>query len=94
MAKTAVVYLIHFAQPFKRARHYLGSARVLENRLKHHRAGSGAKLLRAVQLAGIGWEVVRTWPGDKTVERKLKNRKSAPDLCPVCRELRRAAKSS
>ena len=91
MSKTAIVYLIHFERPFKRASHYIGSALFLERRLNHHRAGTGARLLRAVQLAGIAWEVVRTWPGDKQTERKLKNRKNAPDLCPRCRELRKLA---
>ncbi len=27
---------------------------------------------------------VRTWSGDKTLERRLKNRKKARLLCPVC----------
>lgn len=82
---TETVYLIHFARPYKHARHYLGSALNLEARLAHHRTGTGARLLAVVNEADIAWCVVRTWPGDKTVERKLKDRHNAKKLCPVCR---------
>lgn len=84
------VYLIHFAEPFHHARHYLGftggtSAAGLRRRLARHRAGRGARLLAALKAAGIGWECVRVWPGfDRAAERKLKKRKGAAGLCPVC----------
>jgi hypothetical protein len=55
------VYLIHFDHPFKHARHYLGWASDLPARLQAHRGGTGGRLLRAVNNAGITWEVVRTW---------------------------------
>lgn len=80
------VYLIHFDKPFKHACHYLGYASDVAKRIERHRSGQGAKLLRAVQLAGISWEVVRVWPdADRTEERRLKNFGSHRRLCPVCK---------
>jgi len=84
MRSKGTVYLIHFDKPLKHARHYLGWADRLDARLAHHRTGNGARLMAAVATAGIGWEVVRTWPGDRTWERRLKRGKNAPQICPVC----------
>lgn len=88
MAKTNTVYLIHLDTPLHHAKHYLGSAVNVDARIAHHRSGSGARLLKAVNEKGIGWNVVRTWEtkdGEgRQLERKLKNRKNAPKLCPVC----------
>jgi len=79
-----VIYLLHFAKPFKHAKHYMGFTEDLDARIERHRAGDGARLLRVVTDAGIGFEVARTWPGDRTLERRLKKRKDDPNLCPVC----------
>jgi hypothetical protein len=86
------VYLLHFAEPFSHARHYLGWAAPgnLSARLAHHAAGTGANLLRHVGKAGIGWELARTWPGDRTLERRLKNRGGHARLCPACAPARPA----
>jgi predicted GIY-YIG superfamily endonuclease len=78
------VYLIHFETPYKHARHYLGSAHDLQARLKHHQAGTGARLMEVVTQAGIRWHVSRTWQGGRDVERTLKGRKNSPELCPTC----------
>lgn len=79
-------YLLHFAEPFGHARHYLGWAAPgnLYRRLAHHAAGSGANLLLHVGKAGIGWRLVRTWPGDRHLERRLKHRGGHARLCPAC----------
>ena len=83
-------YLLHFDRPYRHARHYLGWTKdkaTLARRVEHHRNGSGARLTAVVSAAGIGFTVARTWDkGDRTEERKLKNRKNAPRLCPVCRK--------
>lgn len=83
-----MVYLIHFAEPYKHARHYIGfteSKKTLSARMEHHRNGQGSRLMRAVTVAGIAWHVVRIWAeGDRTFERSLKERKEAPKLCPIC----------
>jgi predicted GIY-YIG superfamily endonuclease len=80
------VYLIHFAEPLRHARHYLGYADNLEARLHHHKSGSGANLMRVVTRAGIEWEVVRTWEGaTRGDERRMKNGRHVPRFCPVCK---------
>jgi hypothetical protein len=83
-AGPGTVYLLHFAEPFGHARHYTGWARNLDAHLAHHEAGSGARLLAVVKDAGIGWTLARTWPGDRTRERQLKNEGGASRRCPMC----------
>ena len=79
------VYLIHFERPFKHVQHYIGWTANLDKRMQRHRDGKGSRLLRAVNQAGISWEVVQTWDGDRGLERQLKELKNAPKLCPKCR---------
>ena len=80
-----MLYLIHFARPYKHARHYRGYCAddALEARLSRHRSGHGARLLAVIAAAGISWELARTWPGGRTQERTLKARKVST-LCPIC----------
>ncbi len=79
-----ICYLLHFSRPHKHARHYLGTAHDLDARLARHRAGTGARLLQVCNEEGIDYQVVRTWDGGRQVEVRLKARKDAPRLCPVC----------
>jgi predicted GIY-YIG superfamily endonuclease len=82
-----MVYLIHFKESYKGCNHYIGYCEEdnLESRFSRHKSGCGAKLLRALNIAGIDYEIVRTWPGkDKHFERKLKNQKNAHRFCPIC----------
>ncbi len=87
------VYLLHFerpigsANPRGQARHYLGYARNLQERLDAHQAGNGSRLMAAVASAGVPWQLARTWRGGRDLERKLKNRHNAKQLCPICKEL-------
>jgi predicted GIY-YIG superfamily endonuclease len=78
------VYMIHFEQPYKHARHYVGYSDNLTFRLQHHRNGTGARLMQVVNEAGIGWVVALVAEGTRLDERALKNRKNTPKLCPVC----------
>lgn len=92
-----MVYLLHFDKPFigqrrnehaqrvQVARHYIGTTRSLNKRMADHRAGRGARLMQVITEAGIGFEIARTWPGGRHVERYLKDRKNAARLCPICR---------
>jgi predicted GIY-YIG superfamily endonuclease len=80
-------YLIHFSEPYKHAKHYLGSAEDVYARLQQHRAGQAARLTQVVVEAGIGLELVRTWPGGRTLERRLKRQHNSPRLCPICNPL-------
>jgi predicted GIY-YIG superfamily endonuclease len=81
------VYLLHFSEPFKHARHYLGSADNLYVRLQQHNAGQGARLTQVVRDAGIDLVLARTWPGDRKLERCLKRQHNSPRLCPICNPL-------
>jgi hypothetical protein len=92
-AVLGTIYLLHFEQPYHHARHYLGwTEGLLEKRLGRHMVGNGARLVSVVTEAGIGITVARLWSGTRDLERKLKNRKNGPKLCPIClkNELQRA----
>lgn len=79
------VYLLHFATPFKHARHYVGFTAHLERRLEGHRSGRGARLLAVLREAGIPFEVAKTWSRvDRHFERRLHRAKNSPRLCPIC----------
>jgi len=81
------VYLLHFEEPIAHAKHYLGSAKDLKQRLKQHRQGRGARLLEVAKEKGINFKVSRVWTtkNDKRdLEKKLKARKNSPCLCPFC----------
>ena len=91
MSEIGTVYLIHLGRPYRHARHYIGWTRSLAARVAHHRAGSGSNFLRVVTGAGIDWEVVRSWEGTRSDERRLKSRRNAPRLCPVCASERAAS---
>lgn len=80
------VYLLHFNQPYQHARHYLGYADDITRRLKDHRKGTGARLTQVLKANRISFRLAATWPGaDRHFERRLKNRKNAAKLCPICR---------
>jgi predicted GIY-YIG superfamily endonuclease len=84
---TAGVYIIHFDQPYKHARHYIGYANNIEKRINHHRAGTGANLLRVINTAGITWRIAQIWDGkDRAFERHLKNQKHSARYCPICKQ--------
>lgn len=88
------IYLIHFNTAYKHARHYIGSAKSVKERLERHRKGKGARLMEVIAAANIGFVLARTWKGGKKEERKLKNRKNAPRLCPICQGRQRKGLSS
>jgi predicted GIY-YIG superfamily endonuclease len=84
-SRSPVVYLLHFAEPYKHARHYVGYSEQLSKRLAHHQNGTGARLMAAVAEAGIAYQVARVWKGaDRTFERRIHNRKHSAQLCPLC----------
>lgn len=81
---SGTVYLICFERNFHHARHYLGFSEDHEKREERHINGDGAKILAAVDRAGIAFQVVRTWSADRYFERWLKRRKGTSHLCPRC----------
>lgn len=92
----SVCYLLHLDKPLRHAKHYMGVCEDLDARLSRHAKGAGARMLAVCIERGITWKLARTWPGDRVFERKLKNRKDAPKLCPICNPnaLNRAGKKS
>jgi predicted GIY-YIG superfamily endonuclease len=81
------VYLLHFSEPISEkhtCQHYIGYANDVEDRIRQHEAGYGARLTQVAIERGISWEVVRIWTGGRDVERRLKNIHNAPRLCPIC----------
>jgi predicted GIY-YIG superfamily endonuclease len=77
-------YLIHFHEPFSHAKHYLGWASDIDERIARHAHGNGSNLMHHVNLAGIGWAVVRVWPhASRNDERRMKAH-SSTRLCPIC----------
>lgn len=90
-----MVYLLHLSEPMSEvpdprtgkerfARHYLGNAKNLDERLQEHASGNGARMLQVARERGITWTLARTWDGYSDVERNLKARKNAGKLCPIC----------
>lgn len=89
--QTSFCYLLHFARPISdkhTCQHYLGSADDVDARLREHLTGRGARLTQVALERGIDFEIVRVWraePGQgRQLERKLKNLKAGPQLCPLC----------
>lgn len=79
------VYLIHFDPPYKHAKHYLGFAEDVLPRVWAHQTGHGARLTQVAVDHGCNLVLARVWEdGDRKLERKLKRRKNAPKLCPIC----------
>lgn len=88
------VYLIHFDRPIGnpenprgQAQHYIGWTDSLQERLRSHSRGRGAAILAFLSQVGIGWNLARVWEGSRQLERRLKNRKKARQLCPICQGL-------
>jgi predicted GIY-YIG superfamily endonuclease len=79
------VYLLHFERPYRHARHYVGYTENLEQRLAAHRSGNGARLIEVITVAGIDWQLARTWEGaGRDLERAIKRAGHSPRLCPIC----------
>lgn len=85
-----MVYLIHFHKSLSHANHYIGYSKdeLFDKRIECHKNNRGACILTALNKKRITWEVAREWPNeDGNFERKLKNKKNAKLLCPICIEV-------
>jgi len=82
------IYLLHFEQPISpnyTTQHYLGFAEhCLPARIQAHELGRGARLPQVAYQRGICFQVARVWIGDRSLKRRIKNRKASPRLCPCC----------
>lgn len=70
-----MVYIVEFTKPFKHARFYMGYCRAgrLNDRLKEHRSGHGATIIKRAAEQGIGIRLSVTIPdADVHTERQLK----------------------
>jgi hypothetical protein len=76
--------MLHFHRPYRHARHYVGWTEDLLDRLDHHAAGRGARLVAVILQAGIGFTLVRVCEGTRRTERAIKNGGGAVRYCPVC----------
>ena len=87
MTPGGTVYLLHFSVSYRHAAHYLGwTPGPLEDRLRIHQCGQGARLVEVVCNAGITFELARVWPGGtRTQERARKNAGGLGQYCPLCK---------
>jgi predicted GIY-YIG superfamily endonuclease len=79
------IYLLHFSEAYKHAKHYLGFSEDLAKRLDAHSKGQGARLTQVILQAGLSFELARTWEGTRKDERRIKKQKCSPRLCPICK---------
>lgn len=70
MMAEGIVYLLHFERPYYGLmQHYVGFTDDLYQRLEDHRRGTGGKTTCHAFEQGITFELVRTWPGTRKLER-------------------------
>jgi predicted GIY-YIG superfamily endonuclease len=79
-----VIYMLHFDQAYKHARHYVGWTDDLLHRLDTHASGHGARLVAVIWQAGIGFTLIRICEGTRSTERAIKNSGGAVRYCPAC----------
>lgn len=88
------LYLLCFAPGIRRdarghAKHYLGyvqgGAENVDRRLREHLRGAGSPLVHAAVTRGLEVHLARTWTSsDRDTERRFKNSRNVPRLCPRC----------
>ena len=79
-----VIYMLHFDQPYRHAKHYVGWTDDLLDRLDRHASGHGARLVAVIWQAGIGFTLIRICEGTRRTERAIKNAGGAARYCPAC----------
>jgi predicted GIY-YIG superfamily endonuclease len=80
------VYLVHLNDKLSNhAQHYIGYAEDIKVRYYQHGTKYGARMLYVARERELTWVLARIWPqANRKFERKLKNRKNAKYLCPIC----------
>lgn len=92
-----VVYLLHFSEPYKHARHFIGAAPSLTHVLDviyEPAKFSRSPLLIAAHAAGVRFQIANLIEGDARWRARLRARKDAPAICSICREARAGARVS
>jgi len=86
------VYVIHFNQPYRHAKHYTGIAKNIKSRMREHASGNGARLLQVLKENNIGFKysIIKEFPdfsSAHTYEKYLKTKIKKPQrYCPICKE--------
>ena len=84
-----VVYVLHLEPPYRHAAHYIGwTAEDVPGRVQAHLCGRGSPLIRAAVAAGVAVEIAATFPGTRSLERRLKRWHKTGQFCPTCRARR------
>ncbi len=82
-----VCYMLHFDEPLRGHRHYIGSTNYDRRyvRWREHALGNGSAYTKQFIKAGIGFHVVRLWfSHTREQERSLKNNGDMRRYCPMC----------
>jgi len=86
------LYVLHFDPPYLHAGHYVGwTTGDVDARLAAHLHATGSPLVRAAVAAGADVALVATFPGTRTLERRLKRWHKTAQFCPTCRRDTQAA---
>lgn len=78
-----MLYIIELSEPLCHAKFYVGycCSWRLDDRIKEHRLGRGAKLLKACCERQITFRVIATHEtGNRALERQIKRQKNTPRL--------------
>ncbi len=86
--QAGTIYVLHFEPAYRHARHYIGWAHDVDERVREHLAGGGSPLVRAAVLAGVDVQLAATFPGSRHLERRLKRWHKTGQFCPRCRAAR------
>jgi len=85
MVGTEGVYIVHLDACLSHARHYVGWAKDIYERIQSHLLQTGARILAAAVREGITMQATRIWPGaDRLFERNLKRGGNVAMHCPLC----------
>lgn len=86
------VYVLHYARPISAghtSQHYIGWCYHLPSRMAQHMKGKGARFTQVAHERGIPFVIAAVFPGSRSYERQIKNKKLGWRLCPICRAARR-----
>lgn len=91
------LYLLHFDEPYKHARHYLGFAtdeQAMHARIDQHYAatpgdGHHHRLMQVIRAAGISFTLARVWPDGTRADERRKKWSGHARRCPICQQERR-----
>lgn len=80
------IYVLHFDRKFHHTLHYIGWTERdrIEDRLREHSNGSGARILDGLRLAEIGYRLACTFVGTRRDERRMKRQRNHKRFCKVC----------